>query len=157
MLSGTMDPTLIVLLIAVTAFAAALYYLYIEKGWHDWGQRAKASFIVLVGVLVPVLIMALWQQHHARDGLAVHGISIHPEIGSSVGIATGGIASGAHWVFEFDGTRADLLDYYREPSHRAGWDIAEDNSVFLILRREDQRLTISGRDGTAIFQLSEES
>lgn len=80
MLSGTMDPTL----------------------------------IVLVGVLVPVLVMALWQQHHARDGLAAHGISIHPEIGSSVGIAVGASTSGTHWVFEFDATKSSLLDHYRE-------------------------------------------
>ena len=151
-----MDPTLIVLLFAVVAFAAALYYLYIKKGWYDWGYRARASIIVLVGVLVPVLVMALWQQHHASDELAAHGISIHPEIGPSVGIATGSVVSGAHWVFEFDGTRSDLLDYYREASHRPGWGIAEDNSVFLILLKEEQRLTISGGDGTAIFQLSQD-
>ena len=154
MLSGTMDLTIIVLLIVVVAFAAALYYLYIHKGWYDWGYRARASIIVLVGVLVPVLVMALWQQHHARDALAAHGVSIHPALGSSVGIATGSVASGEHWVFEFDGKRSELLGYYREASHRPGWDITEDNGVFLILSRGDQRLMIAGGDATAVFQLS---
>ena len=157
MLTRTMDPTLIVLLFAVVAFAAALYYLYIVRGWYDWAHRARASIVVLMGVLVPVLVMTLWHQHEARDELAAHGISIHPDLGSSVGIATGSVASGTHWVFRFEGGRPALLDYYREPRHRPQWVIAEDNDVFLILRREDQRLTISASDKTAIFQLSRAS
>lgn len=107
-----------------------------------------------MGVLVPALTIALWQQHDARDELAAHDIVIHPELGSSVGIATGSIVSGAHWAFRFEGGRPALLDYYREPRHRPGWLIAEDNDVFLILRRENQRLMISASDNTAIFQLS---
>ena len=148
-----MDPTLIVLLFAVVAFAAALYYLYVERGWYDWGGRARAGIIVLVGVLAPVLVMTLWQQDGAKAALAAHGISIHPGLGSSVGIATGTIASGASWVFEFDGEQAALLDYYRDAPHRDGWEIAEDSDVLLILTKENQRLTISANDDTAIFQL----
>ncbi|NNE36638.1 MAG: hypothetical protein HKN13_15500, partial [Rhodothermales bacterium] len=143
MLTGTMDPILIVLLFAVVIFAAVLYYLYIVRGWYDWANRAKASIVVLIGVLATVLAITLWQQHEARDELAAYGISIHPELGSSVGIATGSIASGTHWVFRFEGGRSALLDYYRDPRHRPGWVIAEDNDVLLILIREDRRLTIS--------------
>ena len=149
-----MDSTLIVLLFVVVASAAALYYLYIVRGWYDWVHRGRASIIVLMGVLVPVLVITLWQQHEAQDELAAHGISIHPELGSSVGIAMGSVASGMHWAFRFEGGRPALLDYYREPKHRPGWVIAEDNDVFLILKTEDQRLMISASDDTAIFQLS---
>ena len=152
-----MDSTLIVLLFAVVAFAAALYYLYIVRGWYDWAHRARASIVVLIGVLVPVLVMTLWNQHGARDELAAQGISIHPDLGSSVGIATGSVASGTHWAFRFEGGRPALLDYYREPRHRPQWVIAEDNEVFLVLRKEDQRLMISASDKTAIFQLSRAS
>ena len=157
MLTGTMDPTLIVLLFAVVAFAAALYYLYIVRGWYDWAQRGKASIIVLIGVLAPVLVISLWQQHDAKDALSAYDISIHPELGSSVGIATGSGASGTHWAFRLEGDRSSLLDYYRDPTHRPGWVIAEDNYVFLILEKEDQRLMISANDDTAIFQLSRAS
>ena len=152
-----MDSTLLVLLFAVVAFAAALYYLYIVRGWYDWVHRARASIVVVMCVLVPVLVITLWQQHEARDELAARGISIHPELGSSVGIATGSIVSGTHWAFRFEAGRTTLLDYYREPGHRPGWVIAEDNDVFLILGREDQRLMISTSNNTAIFQLSRAS
>ncbi|MBU2675685.1 MAG: hypothetical protein KJP16_01290 [Gammaproteobacteria bacterium] len=149
-----MDPTLIILLLAVVAAAAALYYLYVVRGWYDWAQRGKAGVIVFIGVLAPVLVLTLWQQHNAKDELAAHGISIHPDLGSSIGIATGNVASGTHWAFRLEAGRPDLLDYYREPSHRSGWVIIEDNDVFLILSRDDQRLTISASDDTVIFQLS---
>lgn len=69
MLTITMDSTLIVLLFVVAAFAAALYYLYIVKGWYDWAHRGRASIIFLMGVLVPVLAITLWQQHEARESI----------------------------------------------------------------------------------------
>ncbi|NNF15354.1 MAG: hypothetical protein HKN70_01340 [Gammaproteobacteria bacterium] len=71
---------------------------------------------MLMGVLVPVLVMTLMQQHDAKDELATYGNSIYPELGSGVGVSTGNFAGGTHWMFKFDAGRQALLNYYREPT-----------------------------------------
>lgn len=39
-----------------------------------------------------------------------------------------------------------VLAYYRDPSHRAGWELAEDDSLLLILRRPGRELLLGAHD-----------
>jgi hypothetical protein len=39
-----------------------------------------------------------------------------------------------------------VVAYYRDPSHRPGWQLVEDDSVALVLRRGDQQLFLGALD-----------
>lgn len=150
-----MSPGLVFALVGAILAAGVLYYLYIVRRWPDWDAGARASIVVLVGVFIPILILALWNQHGAKDQLASHGIEPHPDLGPSIGVATGSETSGHSWMFEFDGSEDALLDFYRDTANRPGWSLTGDDETVIILARDDHRMSISRGDDGAIFLLYE--
>ena len=152
-----MSPNLIILLLVFIAFAVVLYYLYVIRGWYDVNWGARAAIVISLGMMVPIITLALFQQFHAKDRLAELGIAVYPELGPSVGVSTGLEEFGHTWVFEYEGAEAALLGYYRDSAMRPGWNVISDDVGMLIMTKDERRLVIANGDGTAIFQLSDQS
>jgi hypothetical protein len=133
--------------------AATLWYFFVLKGHEDWGGRARASIIIILFVLAPVVTATLWGQHQAKSRLAETGIALHPDLGPSVGAAVGGIASTDTWLFEFNHSADAFLDFYRAPAHRTGWELTADAGTTLILKKDRQQLLVSHDDDSVAFML----
>lgn len=41
---------------------------------------------------------------------------------------------------------AAVMSFYRDPAHRGGWEISEDDGVMLIMRRGDAQLVVAASD-----------
>jgi len=149
-----MNPTLVGMLVALLAMALALWYFFVVKGLDDHGGRAKGAAVTIACVLCPVLAFMLWDQHHAKGRLADTGIVLHPGLGPSMGVATGGWNSPDTWLFEFDGTEAELLDFYRDPVHLGNWNLAEDDGGALLLQARQAQMFVSLGNQKAVFVLS---
>ncbi len=155
-----MEPTLIYLAIACTALAGLFYYFGFIRRDKPVYWISQSSFIALVFLVIPVLVVVLWQQEGALERLSERGITPHPAIDGSVGV-TAGQGAQPVWVFEtLSDSRVDL-SFYADESNRKGWAIRQMNEMMVIMSKDEMIMTImttnSSRDNHISYTLRDES
>jgi hypothetical protein len=68
----------------------------------------KATFIIMLFMMIPLVSFALWRQAGAIDRLSNTGIKPYPGILHSIGLATGP----STWVFKTTSTPEDIQSFY---------------------------------------------
>jgi hypothetical protein len=120
---------------------------------------SKAGFIIWLFLLSPILGYVLYQQSGSIDRLESTGFVAHPDIEESVGIANG-VGENPIWLFKINSDGTDILEYYRSPDSRPGWEMSGGNEMVLMFKRERQRMAVAVRkgwsDSSLMFSLSEE-
>ena len=151
-----MSLTLIYLLLFLVIAAAFLYLYYVRhRPQDDIGGLSTASLVFLVGVLIPFTAWVLYEQATAKDRLAALGLAVYPGLGSSVGVATGGLLSQDSWVFRLDDPNIDaFMRFYANPSNTGQWQPASDTAGIVVLVLDERRLLISGHQNTGMFVLN---
>ncbi|MGE0484499.1 MAG: hypothetical protein AB7Q81_10195 [Gammaproteobacteria bacterium] len=147
-----MDVTLLGLLAASVALAALLFHVFVVRRERDLGGQGKAGLIAVLGILVPVLVLALWHQSQAKGRLQALGFAIAPALGASVGAAVGG-GDPPTWLFALEDDGRTLLDFYRARGNRPGWTLAAETPGRLVLERDGSRMSVQVGDEHAVFVL----
>ncbi len=134
------------------ALAGLLFYLYVLRRESDFGGWGIAGLATILVLIVPVLLLVLWNQSEAEQRLRDIGFRPHPDFDSSVGLATGG-GDNPTWVFASGAGRESILYFYRRPENHAGWSLVADNTASLAFGKAGQRVTIQAGDGQVIILL----
>jgi hypothetical protein len=135
------DPTLITLLTLFVAGALITFHLGFRHPASSYEWRIKAGFVVLTFMLIPVVTYVLATQRGATERLSSAGIAPLPSIRHAVGIAAGQ-GQRPVWVFRTDDEAEDVT-FYDDPGTRMGWEIVERGPISLILRRGDERMSVT--------------
>ena len=140
-----MEISIIILLIFLILFGILTFYLGFIRPPRVLAWLSQAAFITLTFILIPLCLIALWNQSKATDRLAKIGVVAHPSIKNSVGIATG-IGTDPIWVFEVTASPEEIITFYRNELNTHGWTLIEDNPSMLIFKRGTQKLVISANE-----------
>ena len=148
-----MQPALIGVWIALVGLAAFSFYLgYVLPSGVYYG-RIRAGFTALVVVLIPLVTVVLVEQASAVRRLEAHDVTVLPEARHVMGIAVGRGAEPT-WVFRASMNDAAILDFYDDPTTRAGWELAEHGALLRVLRRGTSVMTVVvGSAGHIIYAL----
>ena len=110
-------------------------------------------------VIVPVLSIVLLLQGGAKGRLVEVGITPHPAIEETIGVAAG-IGSTPLWVFRVNTTAESVAEFYRTEANREGWKLLSDSRDALILGRDHNRMSIgvyqAPRSRTLTYLLTKE-
>ena len=141
-----MAPSTLALLAFCILAAAVSYYLGFVRPPRVLAWLSQAAFVVFTFLLIPILLLVLWRQFGAEERLAEYDITPHPAINHALGIATG---SGGRplWMFSVEAAPESVVAFYRDESHRPGWEIVSDGNIFLLLGRGNERMMIGGYEG----------
>lgn len=136
---------LLFLLIFFLLLAAICLYFGWQPASTDHGSayRARGGFVLSLG-FVAAIVFFLYLQAGAKERLEAAGIAPHPGLISPMGTAVGQGGENRIWVFETAVADGEMLDFYRDPGHLSGWQLADDRRSGLVFYRGQQRLTISG-------------
>ena len=137
-----MEISIIVLLLLLILFGILSFYLGFIRPQPPLAWLSQASFTVLTFILIPMCLIALWNQTKAIDRLEKIDIVPHPSIKNSVGIATGR-GTNPVWLFEVTASPEEIIAFYRKDSSISDWTLIEDNPSMLIFKRGTQKLVIS--------------
>ena len=147
-----MDTSLLTLLGFCWALAAILYYLFVVRREVDLGGLGKSGLIILMFVITPVLVIALWNQSEAEVRLSRVGFNAHPGFVSSVGIATGA-GSDPVWVFSVETDENLILNYYKKRENHGPWQLVSESENSLLFQKEAEIMTIHVSDKRVVFSL----
>jgi hypothetical protein len=147
-----MDFSLIALLGFCLFFAALLYYVIFVRREEPIGPWGKSGLVILIFLIVPVLIIALWYQAEAERRLEEIGFTPYPGFISSSGVATG---SGENpvWVFSLDGDVDAVLDFYKSAENHKGWALVSESESLLMFEREGEALSMFVGAGSVAFSI----
>ncbi|MEZ4552100.1 MAG: hypothetical protein R2874_16990 [Desulfobacterales bacterium] len=99
----------------VSSLRRRLLLWFCSSAQSAWLQ--KATFILMLFMMIPLVSFALWKQVGAVEGLASTGVKPHPGILHPIGLATGPSA----WVFKAKSNPEDIkLFYHSEDSFEDG-------------------------------------
>ncbi len=149
-----MNQTLIWFVIACLLWVALLYWIFIVRREPDLGAGGRSAIVIVGGLIIPVLIAALWIQSQSVSRLEKLGLTVFDGLGSTVGIAAG-IGENPIWVFELDASEADALNFYRDPGNHQSWSLRSSTENSLTLTRGNAQLQIQATSGNATFLVSE--
>ena len=147
-----MSPVVLFMLMVFLVWATLLAYVYVQRRSADAGAGGRSALLTLMTVLIPVVLLVLWHQHQSVNRLEALGFVPHPGLHNSIGVATG---SGAQpvWLFELNAPVADVIDFYRQPQHHAGWQLLAQTSQGLLFERGNSRLAVELSEDKAAFIL----
>ena len=155
-----MQDSIIIILSGCIILAAYGFYAgFIRREpLTDW--KARAGFVFLVSVIIPLLIIVLWLQSGAKGRLARTGFVPHPSVEESVGISVG-IGKRPTWVFKFHASEKSIADFYRLEENREGWNLTNNNPLMMILKKDKTTMVIGVNKGlrsnTIIYMLTKEA
>jgi hypothetical protein len=148
-----MQPQMILLLIVCILLAAQGYYLGFIRPPRALAYLAKATFIFMSFVMVPLLSYTLYLQFGAVERLSRTGLVPHPKIAHAVGLATGKGANPT-WVFKLNQVnqtaQKSALDFYLLPENIDGWEFYSKSESMIFLSSSQGKMTImTGNSGGA--------
>ena len=73
-----METSLLTILVFCLSFASLLYYVFIVRNEVDLGARGKSGLFTILFVILPVLVIALWNQLESKDRLSEIGFNPYP-------------------------------------------------------------------------------
>ena len=147
-----METSLLVILIFCLSFAALLYYVFIFKKEMDLGDQGKAALFTTVFVILPILVIVIWNQFESKDRLSEIGFTPYPEFVSSVGVATGA-GNNPIWVFSTEDDENSILQFYKISENHTGWSLVSETPNSLVFKRKNQKTTIHVGNGNVFFSL----
>ena len=150
-----MDPALIALLGGCLSLAILLYYVIFIRRDGAVGSWGKSGLLTLLFVLIPVLVIALWNQSGAESRLALIGLSPYPGLTSSSGVATGQ-GKNPVWVFSVEGGAEPALKFYSHPENHKGWTLVSKSKSLLLFKSEGKTLVISANAESMAFMLTQD-
>ena len=137
-----MQPSIIAIFIFCIGFAVLSYYLGFKLPYFVLQFYSQAVFVCLVFMLIPFLVYALWAQNGELERLHETGIIPHPLIHHSVGLTTV-LTQTPTWVFAVDPSLESATEFYSSESNRRGWSFSNDDPEMLILKRNNETMTVS--------------
>ena len=166
----TMNVTLLLLLLAMIALAIwTLRRNAAARRWWPGMDHSETVVIVGIGLLLPLTAWHVWSVRRVPARIAAF-VSPYPAAYDAMD-GTGPLAVGPMvYALEGDTVRAraalaelrdrkdetylmrtlaspdSVVAFYREATHRPGWEILEDDRVLLILERGDERMIIGVAD-----------
>lgn len=150
-----MQFSLIILLIFSALLAAQGFYFGFIKPPRTLAWLQQSTFLIMTFLLIPFLVVVLFQQEGDIEKLAQTGFKPHPAITESVGLT-----NESTWVFEIDASKNEVREFYRNPENTGDWKITTDTGVMMIFSRNSQKMTIGFREArganTLSYILSEE-
>ena len=154
-----MQNSLVWLFVFCLFMAGLSYYIGFVRPPRVLAWLSKAGFLIWLFLLTPILVYVLYQQSGSIDRLESTGFVAHPGIVESVGIANG-VGENPTWLFRINSDGTDILEYYRSPDSRPGWEMSGGNEMVLMFKRERQRMAVAVRkgwsDSSLMFRLSKE-
>ena len=147
-----METSLLIILIFCVSFAALLYYVFIFKKEMDLGEQGKAALFTAVFVILPILVIVIWNQFESKDRLSVIGFSPHPGFVSSVGVASGA-GKNPIWVFSIEDDELSILQFYKNSENHSGWSLVSESHNSLVFRRGNEKTTVHVGNGTVVFSM----
>ena len=137
-----MQPSIIAILMFFIAFAILCYYLGFIRPPDIFDWMAQGCFIFSAFLMIPFLVYALWTQAGEKDRLQETDIVPHPDILHVVGL-TVSLTETPTWVFAVDSSLESATEFYSDENNRPGWAISSDDPEILMLKRNDETMTIS--------------
>ena len=147
-----METSLIITLGFCLSFAALLYYVFVVRNAMDLGDRGKASLFTTLFVILPVLVLVLWNQSESKDRLSEIGFTPYSGLISSVGVVSGG-GENPMWMFSSEDDENVILRFYKHSENHAGWSLVSETQRSLTFERGKERITIHVGQGNVVFSL----
>lgn len=147
-----MDQTLIYFLIGCIVWAALLYYVFLVRKAADLGAGGKSAFVVVSGLLIPLLALALWNQNESHARLQEHGFAVYHGFENAVGVAAGA-GSEPTWLYALSTPSDAVLEFYRRPENHSEWQLVSETPDSLAFERGVQKMTLRVSDENAAFLL----
>ena len=137
-----METSLFLILGLSLAYAALLYYIFIVRRQSDIGSLGVSAMMVMLFIITPIMLMAVFSQSGAEQRLKEHGFSPHPNFTGSVGVATGE-GENPIWVFSTDTNMQSIVKFYKKPGNHDGWLLVSESNNRLVFVKKDQRMSIN--------------
>lgn len=151
-----MQLSLILLLLICVLLAIQGYYFGFVRPPRTLAWLQQSTFVIMAFMLIPFLVIVLFQQAGDIENLAQTGFVPHPAITESVGLT-----GESTWVFEIDASENEVREFYRNAANTGNWQLTTDAGVMMIFSRDRQQMTIGYREGrdknTVIYMLSAEN
>ena len=152
-----MQTSLIYLFFFSLFMAGLTFYIGFIRPPRVLAWLSKAAFLTWLFLLMPVLGYVLYQQSGAMDRLESQGITVHPAISESIGIANG-VGDEPTWLFSVEGDLKEVMEFYRSEDSRPGWTMAGGSDTVIILEKGMSKMAIAVRKGwserTIMFRMS---
>ena len=132
----------------------ALYYLVFIKKERYLLPGTVGGIIFIIFVLVPIIIIVLYFQFTASSKLQALGFTPHPNLTSSMGIASGQ-GDKPIWVFSYSDHDENIIDFYRVQKNSVGWILDHEEANKLVFLKDNKKMNITSDNKTIVFSLSE--
>ena len=139
-----MDYSLLTLFGVILLYVVILYYIFIIKRYRDFLSQGRASIFILLFLIVPVIIVVLYNQSNAESRLAQTGFKPYPGISRSVGVLTG-TGKNPLWLFSIDDDidTVSIIKYYKNPENHKGWRLISKSTNMLLFQKDNMKMSIS--------------
>ena len=147
-----MNPTVIIFLIVCIAWTALIYYIFFIRRASDLGAGGKSAFVIVVGIIIPILCMSLWSQAQSYNRLEELGFTVYEGLGNSVGMATG-VGKSPTWLYSLKTSQERVLEFYRQPRNHKDWKLTSESTNSLEFMRGKLNMLIQANDNNVVFLL----
>ncbi|NWH05746.1 hypothetical protein [Desulfobacter latus] len=134
-----MQPQLVVLLIICIVLAVQGYYFGFIRPPKVLAWLQRATFILMIFLMIPLVSFTLWKQAGAIERLASIGVKPHPGILHPIGLATGP----STWVYKNKSKPEDIKSFYHAENSFEGWEIISSSDNMLIVSSGNRKMAIS--------------